>query len=79
MKPGKSVKDITGSLKMKGYLTDLTKSVNKKKATHEWVVVSEGPKRDELMAELFDPTYKIAHVVRILFIILLLTTNLTVS
>jgi len=79
IKPGKSVKDITGSLKMKGYLTDLTKSVNKKKATHEWVVVSQGEKRNELMAELFDPRYKIAHVVRALSIILMLTTNLTVS
>jgi len=63
---GKSVKDITSNLKTKGYLTDLTKSVNKKKATHEWVVVSQGPKRVELMARLFDPTYKVAHVVCVL-------------
>jgi len=72
MNVGKSVKDITSSLKTKGYLTDLTKSVNKKKATHEWVVVSQGPKRVELMARLFNPTYKVAHVVCVSIIILLL-------
>jgi len=68
---GKSVKDITSSLKTKGYLSDLTKSVNKKKATHEWVIVSQ--KRNELMSRLFEPTYKIAQVVRVLIIIFLFT------
>jgi len=61
----------------------VTKSVHKKKATHEWIVVNEGPKRIELMARLFDPTYKIEHMVRILFIIIIIislfTTNSAVS
>ena len=73
---GKSVKDITSNLKTKGYLTDLTKSVNKKKATHEWVVVSQGPKRVELMARLFNPTYKVAHVVCVLITLLLCIVNM---